>query len=119
MNSKRATRENWEIKPMPELKAMLPLKRSFSIAQYQRLSWGLVPEGTQDKWFIFLEDHWLYFHRSWTGYCIYQIHLEPVLDKYHVTETWVNCDPEQHKTKNDQLEIDLLNFVIDKLLLAG
>jgi hypothetical protein len=119
MSHKRATRNSWEITPMPELRAKIPVLRSFSVAEYQRLSTGLVPEGTEDKWFIFFEDHWLYFHRSRTGYCIYQLRLEPVIDKYHVTEAWVNCDPEQHKSKNDKLEVDLLNFLIDKLLLGA
>jgi len=27
----------------------------------------------EDKWFIFLEDDWLYLHRSWTGTCVYKV----------------------------------------------
>jgi len=32
---------------------------------------GLVPEEIEDKWFIYWEDDTLFFHRSWTGNCIY------------------------------------------------
>ena len=30
----------------------------------------------EDKWFIFMENGILYFHRSWTGVCIYQVHFD-------------------------------------------
>jgi hypothetical protein len=118
MNGKRATRNSWKTTVMPELKAQIPFERIFSIGEYQRLSWGLIPEEMEDKWFIFLEDHWLYLHRSWTGICIYQLRLEAVCDKYKVVEAWVNCDPKQHKSKNDKLEVELLSFLIDRLLLG-
>ena len=31
---------------------------------------GHIPEMMEDKWFIYWQDDRLFFHRSWTGYCI-------------------------------------------------
>ena len=52
-----------------------------------------------DKWFFYLEKDWLYIHRSWTGFCIFQVRLERFEDGYQIAEAWVNDDPEQRYDK--------------------
>ena len=34
---------------------------------------GMIPEVMEDKWFIYWKDDALFFHRSWTGFCIYVV----------------------------------------------
>ena len=71
-----------------------------------------------DKWFVFLENNWLYFHRSWTGACIYQVRFMPNGEKYNVTEAWVNRSFRQHKNIFKTLDKFLLGFLINTLLPA-
>lgn len=99
-----ATRFSWRIVDMPANNARLPFTMRFSPGEHARLRRGFIPRGMDDKWFIFFENGWLNIHRSWTGYCIYRLRLEPDGECYRVAEAWVNCDAEQHT--NESLAID-------------
>lgn len=109
MNRKKATRNDWKIHAMPDIRAKLEINRRFSLEEYESLSYGLIPTAMEEKWFIFLEDDWLYFHRSWTGLCIYQVQLVLVEDGYKITEAWVNRHPKQYTSDNDKYDG---NFVL-------
>jgi hypothetical protein len=87
----KATRSSWQTKEMPEERSLLEFKQHFSQAQFDQLSLGKVPECMEDKWFMFFEEHrCLFFHRSWTGDCIFQLPLQSNEDGYIVAEAWVN-----------------------------
>ena len=115
MMDKIADRNSWEIKPLPPQRAKLGVKRSFTEDEYNNLAKGLVPEVMEDKWFIFMENETLYFHRSWTGVCVYQVHLD---DQRRVVEAWANRDPQQYGISDDEYDGKLLCFLIDNLLLG-
>ena len=61
-----ANRTSWKCKPFVAGTA-LPYQRGFSDEELARISNGLIPGKMEDKWFIFYEEPYLYFHRSWTG----------------------------------------------------
>jgi hypothetical protein len=109
MNPKKATRSDWKIQPMPELKTQLQVEEVFTKEEYEYLSWGLIPVSMDDKWFIYPEDDWLHIHRNWTGYCIFQVRLEKFEDGYSIAEAWVNCDPKQ---RYDKSVLFWINFII-------
>jgi hypothetical protein len=113
-----ATRDSWKTQPMPERQVRLQLDRFFSPEEYRRLYLGLVPQQMEDKWFIYFEGEWLYFHRSWTGVCIYQVRLKAAGGGYQAAEAWVNRHPQQYKSTDDDYDATLLHYLIDWLLLA-
>lgn len=113
-----ATRDSWKTRDIPDEKKKLAFTRTFSSTEYQRLQVGFIPDEMEDKWFIYMEKDWLYFHRSWTGICIYQIRLKRTKGKYEVIETWVNRDPEQYTNTDDQRDIASLNLLIDRFLIG-
>ena len=69
---------------------------------------GVIPEMMEDKWFIFLEEDVLYFHRSWTGFCIYQVRMKKEGAEYRVVEALVNRNPSEFSTTDDKYIVDLL-----------
>jgi hypothetical protein len=103
---------------MPALHAEIPFARMFTQAEYYVIARGLIPAGMDDRWFIFLENNQLYFHRSWTGVCVYQITLEHTADSFMVTKALVNRDPDEYKIADDAFDLGLLTFLIDNLLLG-
>jgi hypothetical protein len=123
MEVNRATRTWWKyipLRPLPAARARLKLTRSFSPEEHRRLALGLVPKGMEDKWLIFLEDGWLYFHRSWTGKCVYTVRLRAEGAEGEgsaIEEAWVNRDPEEYKRTDDAYDARLLGFLMDRLLL--
>lgn len=70
---KRAERGSWQVLPLPSLREELKFKAVFTDAEIEKISYGLIPEQMEDKWFIYLENGWLFFHRSWTGVCVYRL----------------------------------------------
>jgi hypothetical protein len=78
----------------------------------------------EDKWFIYWQNDWLSFHRSWTGVCQYQVRVERNGAQYRVAEAWANRDPEQSLVTDESQDADrdferaLLLFLIDRLLLG-
>ena len=56
---------------------------------------GHKPKSMDDKWFIYYEAPWLYFHRSWTGHCIYKLKLDGSPAGVRVIEAWVNINKDQ------------------------
>jgi hypothetical protein len=119
MERKLATRESWHrLLPIGERKERLPIKRTFTTAEYDSIAFGLIPLDMDDKWFIFLENDWLYFHRSWTGKCVYQLRLERTGDLFTTAETWINLDVFKNKNIDLSYESAVLAFLIDNFLLG-
>jgi hypothetical protein len=117
MNDETATRDSFRREPMPEIKEKLQVNRTFSEEEYRHMQKGLIPKDMDDRWFIYFEDDWLFFHRSWTGYCVYQVRLEPCASGWCIAETWVNGDREQFRPQSTKDSEKLLLGVIDHVLL--
>ena len=113
----QAKPDSWQTKPMPEAKVRLQIDRTFSADDYAKLQLGSLPRMMEDKWFIYFEDDWLHFHRSWTGFCIFQVRLESVEGGYQISEAWASRDPRQYKQTNDAEDVALIADLIDDFLL--
>lgn len=113
-----ATRQSWNNSPMPEARSRLALRREFTEGEYEAIRRGLIPEQMEDRWFIFLEEDTLYFHRSWTGRCIFQLTLTKEGEKYAAGEALVNRDSGQYAGADDAYDERLLTYLIDNLLLG-
>ncbi len=112
-----ATRQSWKTLPMPDQKGDLAFSGRYLLQEFGTMCQGLIPEQMEDKWFIFYEEPWLYFHRSWTGICVYQLELRKEGDRVVVTESWVNQHPEQYKQTSLSYDQKLLHFLIETMLL--
>ena len=113
-----ATSDSWKTQPMPEQVATLHYSASFTQAEFDLISVGLVPKEMEDKWFIFLHESTLHLHRSWTGACMYEVDLERIGSGYLVREARVNRRSEQYASTDDLYDAKLLHFLIANLLLG-
>jgi hypothetical protein len=73
--SRAATRDSWKTLPYDGSYRSFPCAEVFTAEECHRLRQGLVPEVMEDKWFVFFEDPFVYFHRSWTGELAYRLRL--------------------------------------------
>lgn len=113
----RATPGSWKSEPLPANRARLKLEHAFSAAEWDALQQGVIPEEMEDKWFIYEERGWLYFHRSWTGFCVFQVQLKKSPTGGEIAEAWVNRNKEQYTCVDDAYDAQLLSWLIDVLLL--
>jgi hypothetical protein len=72
-NAEVATRASCQNYPI-DCPRKIELTVKFSEQQYNLLIQGYIP-GELSRWFIYHENGWLYFHRSWTGLGIYRAKL--------------------------------------------
>jgi hypothetical protein len=108
---------DWKNLPMSEIRTTIRLDRAFSDEEMARIRQGLKPEAMEDKWFVYWDKDVLYFHRSWTGICIYAVRFHVDRHGYRMIEAEINRDPEEYSQKNDQFDARLISFLIDVLLL--
>jgi hypothetical protein len=106
-----ATKKSWNNSPITNPKK-IDILLSFSEDQYERIKHGLIPQVMEDKWFIFFENKWLYFHRSWTGCGIYKTEIISENKKYNIKEFFVERNKEIYANENDDEDIDNFVFLI-------
>ena len=114
---KPAQKEDWKTIDLPSKRESLGIERSFTKNEMVQLSQGLIPKSMDDKWFIYLENNCIYFHRSWTGSCIYFIKLDKSESVFNVIESWVNREPKEYSQLDINYDCKLLSFLIDAHLL--
>jgi 8-oxo-dGTP diphosphatase len=66
----------------------------------------------EDKWFLYYEGNTLYMHRSWTGFCIAQVHFVPEGNGLHAVSAEINRDPEQYAGTDDAADIALIERMV-------
>lgn len=113
MHQRPAQRSDWKCQPMPKQHTQFTLERTFADDELASLRLGLVPRDMDDRWFVFQEENCVYLHRSWTGDCIFILHLDAANQRHTVT---VNADPKQFKrTEPEEAEM-LLTGVLQNLV---
>lgn len=114
---KTAKPSDWKTEPLPSKRTTIPLDRLFSPDQMKEIHRGLVPEEMEDKWFIYWKDDTLFFHRSWTGFCVYVVRFYPDAENCKMIRADVNRDPRQYTETNDAKDAETISFLIDLFLL--
>lgn len=95
-----ATKDSWDIKPLPEQRARLPLTLSLTPAQFKRVKLGTIPGSMEDRWFGYFEDGWLYLHRSWSGFGIFGVRFEKKGRDHVAAEAWVSREKDQFENND-------------------
>ena len=114
---KPAKKKDWKTTELPSKRESLDLQRTFTINEMDQISQGLIPKSMDDKWFIYSEANGIYFHRSWSGSCIYFIKIEKSMSEFEIVESWVNREPTQYSQSDIDYDLKLLSFLIDAHLL--
>ena len=114
---KIATKETWKNIPIDNPKR-IDIDLQFTEKQFLKLTMGLIPQQMEDKWFIYYENEWLYFHRSWTGNGMYKAKLIKITDGYFIKEFWAERNQEMYKNEDDNSDIETFSFLIARGLLG-
>ena len=120
-----ARQDSWQTEPMPKANRVLAYSAKFTSKQFERISQGLIPESMDDRWLVYMEDDVLHIHRSWTGFCIYQVRFQERGGRHFVGEALANRDPAQYgepdqvfDAKWDDYNAKHLDWLIRCLLLG-
>lgn len=112
-----AVRDSWKTLDLPDEVATFDLNFDLSSEELGRISLGHVPEDMDDKWFIYRAGDRLFFHRSWTGICVYSAAIEESENGGRIGRVLVNRNPEQYRQTDDRYDAQVLRFLIEAILL--
>lgn len=105
------------LKPMPKKHVVIKLRETLPKAVLPTLKRGLPPKDMNDKWIIVYRNNALYFYRSWTGYCIYIVHLKISKQVINLKHALVNRDRSQYSGVDNEddrrLIMSLINSILD------
>ena len=108
---------DWKIEAMPAKRAVVQLRHDFHSAEMEIIKRGVVPKQMEDKWFVYWAKDVLHFHRSWTGFCVYEVHFRRSPLGSEMFEAVLNRDSSQYSEINNQRDISLISYLIHILLL--
>jgi len=112
---KKATRADWKLLPEPMSKGWFQFRQHFTPEQAAKLELGVIPQDMKDRWFIFYEDDWLYFCRSWTGAFIFGLHAVRTVEGMESDRCWFNQEPGLFNYKSAEDFRNLLMRIIENL----
>ena len=105
-----AKKSDWTTVDMPEKHATFTLHRPLSEEEVAVLRMGNIPQEMEDKWFWYCEGNTLYAHRSWTGFCIFVVQMNPGKSEHQVM---VNRDLDQYNCKDAAEDEQQLNMLLN------
>jgi hypothetical protein len=115
---REVSKETWKTASLPTNRIQLGFEECYSRSEFSLMKKGHKPEDMDDKWFIYFEEHWLYFCRSWTGYYIFGVKLEETDDRVCMSESWVNREPAQFNSTDVESDRKTLHLLISRILLT-
>jgi hypothetical protein len=101
---------------MPRRRTKIALDIPYNSDAMMRIRKGFLPTDMDDKWFSWFEEPVLHLHRSWTGFCIYEVNFVPDRQGWRATFALLNRDPQQYTCADDDTERREISGLIDLLL---
>ena len=109
-------KSDWKTKPLPLKREKLGYEKFFSDADAEKLLNGYKPRDMDDKWFVYSEDGWIYFVRSWTGNHIFGLKLHfTAVGGAKVIESWFNSNPQDFRSLGEKENIRLIDSIIETM----
>lgn len=102
---------DWKTIAMPSQVETFIIEKTISDQELAYLQEGHQPQEMEDKWFMYFENHKLFIHRSWSGYCIYIVDVSET-GKLNVC---VNRNSEQYKETNMERDKLMVQILINQL----
>jgi len=105
------------LSPLSEPEAIPAPTRRWSEEEWRRIRLGHRSNEMEDKWNAFVDEHRLFFHRSWTGFGIYEADFARDGDEWVITAARVTGDPDVYARSTDGYETLMLEALIGGKLL--
>ena len=110
------TPSDWKTEIMPEETESFYSGRVLMPHEYKKLMVGLKPNSMEDKWFVYYQEQKIYFHRSWTGHCIFITEVEDS-DSIRLGKVIANNNSNQFGLKDLEAKKDMFNKLVDYLII--
>ncbi|MFK7757945.1 MAG: hypothetical protein AB8B53_13525 [Flavobacteriales bacterium] len=101
------------LKQMPAENDFFNLDWTLKPSELMKIKNGFASSGMDEKWNIYFEIDKLYFHRSWTGTCVYIAKLKELPDESGIiTNVQVNRNKEEYKFTDNNEDKTLFKKIV-------
>lgn len=111
-NTITATADSWTTQPMPNEHTVIRTGIKVSSEAMDIIRKGHIPEAMEDHWFMYCDDEYIRYYRSWTGICIYEARYEKADDGYQITSLKANRSQNQYQETNDRRDYCLFMYLL-------
>jgi hypothetical protein len=91
--------------------------RVWSSIEWNAIQRGFRASEMEERWLALVENDRLYFHRSWTGFGVYEAQFAQVDDSWRIVAAVVEGDGERYRRGSDEYETGFLELLIRGVLL--
>lgn len=112
-------KEAWAAEAMPERRTEIALNLFYNHAAMAKIRKGFMPMVMEEKWFLWFETPCLYFQRSWSGICVYEVRFEEESDGWRAVAAVLNRDARQYTGTDDAIDAREIEMLIHNLLVNG
>jgi hypothetical protein len=108
---------SWRTKPMPKTDiSKVRVNIVLSAAEMDIISKGHIPEAMEDHWFMYCDDEYIRYYRSWSGMCAFEAHFHKKADQYVIDELCINRALMEFGVNGDKSGVALfVNLIIAEL----
>ena len=113
--NKVATASDWKIENMPDdegetstLELAIPIPEE----AMDILRKGHIPEVQEDHWFMFCDEEYIRYYRSWTGMCAFEAHYHKENDIYRIDKLTMNHGLVEFGVNGDNAGAWLFRYLI-------
>ena len=115
---RRAIKSDWQIQEMPDEQSEFAINLPITDDEFETLAWGHIPQAMEDHWFMYFDGEALCFHRSYSGLCIFRVHVKRADDGegYVLYQVTANRAKDQVGGGNDERDAVLVAILIGQAL---
>lgn len=98
-----ATKDSWKTESMPdEDVSRLQMGITVTDDDMEIIHRGHIPEAQEDHWFMYCDDEYIRYYRSWTGMCAFEAHYTRVDDHWLIDSLTINHALAEFGVNGDQ-----------------
>lgn len=113
----RSDKSSWKTVPM-SMPVALACELFFTEEEYNVVSFGLIPQIMEDKWFVYLDDNSvLHLHRSWTGNEIFRAEInKSLIDGYYIDKLYFENDKAVFNMCKEEDMLSMFKVLVNGLM---
>jgi len=113
--AKTATAKDWNIEPMPhDIDEITEMTFDFKISSgaMDIIRKGHIPDAMEDHWFMYCDDEYIRYYRSWTGMCAFEAHYKKEASGYIIDNLKINHALAEFGVNGDEAGVALFVYLV-------
>lgn len=102
-----------EYEPMPTNNvSCIELAIPIAADDIKILKQGHIPDSMEDHWFMYTDDEYIRYFRSWSGMCAFEAHYKPEQEHYVIDKIRINRAISEFGVNGDKAGIMLFRYLV-------